>query len=104
MDLHTPERRARKGGILLRHKCTRRTPRRELGERAGGRIVGMVSIDDRPDDAAARVPGAWEGDLVIGKGGKSAVATLVERHSPFVMILGLPEGKEPGPSRLLSLG
>lgn len=83
-----------KAGILLRHKRTSRRPRRELGERTGGRIVGMVSIDDRPDEAVARVPGAWEGDLVIGKGGKSAVATLVERHSRFVMILGLPEGKQ----------
>nr|WP_237759808.1 IS30 family transposase [Arthrobacter alpinus] len=55
----------------------------------------MVSIEDRPEGAAdRRVPGAWEGDLVAGKGGKSAIATLVERHSRFLIMLGLPEGKK----------
>ena len=54
----------------------------------------MASIDDRPDDAAdRRVPGAWEGDLVIGKAGRTAAATLVERTSRFTIILGLPDGK-----------
>jgi len=57
-------------------------------------MVGMVSIDDRPEDAALRVPGAWKGDLIIGQGNKSAAAaTLVERNSRFVIILGLPDGK-----------
>ncbi|MDN5757614.1 MAG: IS30 family transposase [Tomitella sp.] len=83
-----------KSGILLRSKRTRRKPRKALGERAGGRIVGMVSIDDRPDEAAdRRVPGSWEGDLIIGKAGKSAAATLVERASRFTLICGLPAGK-----------
>jgi len=54
----------------------------------------MVSIDDRPDDAAMRVHGAWEGDLIMGQGNKSAAATLVERNSRFVIILGLPDGKQ----------
>lgn len=85
-----------RSGIMLRSKRTRRKPRSQLGQRAG-KIVGMVSIDDRPDDAAARVPGAWEGDLIIGRSGKSAAATLVERHSRFVVILGLPEGKQSDP-------
>ncbi|QDQ96346.1 IS30 family transposase [Tomitella fengzijianii] len=83
-----------KSGILLRSKRTRRKPRKALGERTGAKIVGMVSIDDRPEQASdRRVPGSWEGDLIIGKGGKSAAATLVERTSRFTLICGLPAGK-----------
>lgn len=83
-----------KSAILLRSKRTQRKKRKPLGQRTGGRIIGMVSIDDRPEDAAdRRVPGAWEGDLVIGKAGRTAAATLVERTSRFTIILGLPDGK-----------
>ncbi len=47
-----------KSGILLQSKRTRRKPRKPLGERTGGRIVGMLSIDDRPAEASdRRVPG-----------------------------------------------
>nr|WP_211344751.1 IS30 family transposase [Klugiella xanthotipulae] len=81
-------------GILLRSKQTRRKRRVPPGERTGGRIIGMVSIDDRPEAASdRRVPGAWEGDLIIGAHGSTAAVTLVERHSRYVIILGLPEGK-----------
>ena len=83
-----------KSAILLRSKRTQRKTRRPLGQRTGGRIIAMVSIDDRPEVAAdRRVPGAWEGDLIIGKAGRTAAATLVERTSRFTIILGLPEGK-----------
>lgn len=84
-----------KAGILLRSKQTQRKRRKPLGERTGGRIIGMVSIDDRPEAASdRRVPGSWEGDLIIGRAGKSAAATLVERTSRYVMICGLPDGKK----------
>lgn len=84
-----------KAGILLRSKQTQRKRRKPLGQRTGGRIIGMVSIDDRPEVASdRRVPGSWEGDLIIGRAGKSAAATLVERTSRYVMICGLPEGKK----------
>jgi transposase, IS30 family len=77
-------------------RATARRPRSGPGE-LRGKIPAMISISARPAEAADRaVPGHWEGDLIIGKNGKTAVATLAGRASRFCLIIALPHGRTAG--------
>jgi len=87
-----------RGGLkreLTQHLRTRRANRRPAGKRppsGKGRIVDPVMISERPAEVEDRaVPGHWEGDLLMGKR-QTAIGTLVERWSRYVMLFGLPNG------------
>jgi IS30 family transposase len=82
---------------LTAHLRRTRSIRRPLAAKGGnvgqGQIVDAVSIRERPAEAEDRaIPGHWEGDLLSGAG-NSHIATLVERHSRFVILVGL-DGKD----------
>jgi IS30 family transposase len=79
---------------LIQHLRSKRCIRRSVHARAGGKshgqIVDAISIRERPAEIEDRaIPGHWEGDLLAGTS-NSHIATLVERHSRFTILVKVP--------------
>jgi IS30 family transposase len=83
----------REVAVALRTGRTRRRPHRRPDQRTPRFVDEMVMISDRPAEVEDRaVPGHWEGDLIVGTRSESAIVTLVERSTRYVMLGHLPGG------------
>lgn len=83
----------REVAAALRTGRTRRKPHRSPDQRTRRFIDEMVMISERPAEIEDRaVPGHWEGDLIVGPRSESAIVTLVERSTRYVLPGHLPGG------------
>lgn len=77
-------------GLRQEHKYRRKHKQIGDPEETRGKIADMLSIDERPKEVEDRsVPGHWEGDLIIGKYKRTAIGTLVERTTRYVILVPL---------------
>ena len=80
---------------VLRSGRTARKPRTARSGTGQGQIPAMVNIRERPtttDEDGHWLPGHHEGDLILGKNGRSAIGTIVERATGYLWLLHLPDG------------
>jgi IS30 family transposase len=85
--------------MCLRSGRPLRVPRKRVGSRGKQFVTTEVMIDKRPPEANERkVPGHWEGDLILGLK-SSAIGTVVERSTRYTVLLHLPRMREHGSAR-----
>lgn len=90
----------------LRTRRVRRRPQRRVtvdGQRRRTRIPDLRPISERPAEVLDRAqPGHWEGDLLVGRYGRSHLITLVERHSRYLLVLPITDASSPTVIKTLS--
>ena len=81
-------------GVRQEHAYRHRRKKAD-GTETRGQIADMLSIEERPREVADRsVPGHWEGDLILGQYKRTALGTLVERTTGYILLVPLGKKKD----------